>query len=265
MDSKPAARKTAKPDYRWRKRRKGNNTQNQGSPLKSPKSPNNKTQRKPKPPPETYKSISKEDIAKLPIKNWTGPTTILNTLDEIKAAVQEIFDSNEKHIGFDSESKPCFRKGQWNPPALIQIATTSHVYIFRVLAKGGLEAVAPLLESPDILKTGVQIDDDMKDIHKALKQRSRAAIFHPANVTDIMLFTRTHLGWNGGLKALGAIFLHVQLEKSKRTCRSNWAVEKLTPKQIVYAATDAWASRAIFVQVQVQVLKSEEADGSKRP
>jgi ribonuclease D len=49
-----------------------------------------------------------------------------------------------------------------------------------------------------------------------------------------------------GVRNLAGIFLGVRIPKGEKT--TNWAARRLTPKQITYAATDAWACRELYLR-----------------
>jgi hypothetical protein len=140
----------------------------------------------------------------MPLIWWKGTVKQLTTRDQMEAAVQEILDSNEKHLGFDTETKPVFRKGQpSNPPALIQLATSTTVYLFHVskLPNHNFDALLPIFCDASILKTGIAIGNDVSDLQEV-------SFFHAAGFVDSTVITRDQLRIkNGGLRALTAYFL----------------------------------------------------------
>ena len=143
----------------------------------------------------------------------------------------------ETHLGFDTETRPSFKKGEYYPPALIQLATASCVYLFRISKTETFAPLLALLESQDILKTGVAIKDDVKELR-------RMEDFQPAGFVEIADIT-VKLGYeNRGHRPLAALLLGGRISKAAQV--SNWAREELDNKQIRYAATDAWISREIY-------------------
>ena len=182
-------------------------------------------------------SITKAEINDKPLIAWKGEIAVLETVEAMQAAVNEL--RKESHLGFDTETRPTFKKGQYYPPALIQLATGRCVYLFRICKIETLEPLRPILESPDILKTGVAIKDDVKEL-KVMED------FTPAGFVEIADIT-VKLGYeNRGLRALAALLLNGRISKAAQV--SNWARETLDEKQIRYAATDAWISREIYAK-----------------
>ena len=49
-----------------------------------------------------------------------------------------------------------------------------------------------------------------------------------------------------GVRNLAGIFLGARIPKGVTT--TNWAARRLTPKQITYAATDAWVCRELYLR-----------------
>jgi ribonuclease D len=181
------------------------------------------------------RTISKTEINDLPLIAWEGDIQILETVEAMEAAVAELAD--ESHLGFDTETRPTFKKGDYYPPALIQLATERCVYLFRISKTETLAPLLPLLESPDILKTGVAIKDDVKEL-RAMED------FTPDGFVEIADIT-VKLGYeNRGLRALAGLLLEGRISKAAQV--SNWARPELDQKQIRYAATDAWISREIY-------------------
>ena len=89
-----------------------------------------------------------------------------------------------KHIGFDTETRPSFRRGHMNKVALLQLSSGSHCYLFRLNMPGIFEAAKPLLEDPEIIKVGLSVHDD----YNALRRRGQ---INPAGFLDLQDYART--------------------------------------------------------------------------
>jgi ribonuclease D len=190
------------------------------------------------------RKISKSEINDLPLIAWEGPIQLVETLEAMEDAVEIL--KKQTLLGFDTETRPTFKKGQYYPPALIQIATLDCVYLFRISKSGSFAPLLSILESPDIIKSGVGIRDDVRELRKVLE-------FEAQGFFEISELT-AKIGYeNRGLRALAAILLKGRISKAAQV--SNWAREELDSKQIRYAATDAWISRQIYIKA-----KEEEKD-----
>ena len=197
------------------------------------------------------KHIEKAQLAKLPRIFWSGPVEVLDTPDSMKAAVDEILaecsrSSGTSVLGFDTETRPCFRKGEWNPTALVQLATADRVYLFRICKNPNstFSELVPLLESATILKCGVGIALDVEDMLKVQR-------FTPRGFYEIRDVTRP-LGYvQGGLRNLAGLFLGGRVLKNAQM--SNWArYDQLNERQILYAATDAWLGRELYLRATAE-------------
>ena len=187
--------------------------------------------------PVEKRKISKAEINELPLIAWEGEIQILESAEEMEAAASIL--ANESHLGFDTETRPSFKKGDYYPPALIQLATEHCVYLFRISETETFDPLLPILESPDILKTGVAIKDDVKEL-RAIED------FTPNGFVEIADIT-VKLGYeNRGLRALAGLLMQGRISKAAQV--TNWARPKLDNKQVRYAATDAWISREIYRQ-----------------
>ncbi|MDR2778699.1 MAG: 3'-5' exonuclease domain-containing protein 2 [Puniceicoccales bacterium] len=174
----------------------------------------------------------------MPLTAFNGEIVIVQDIDEVKLAVDEIL--SEKFLGFDIESKPAFSKGESYAPSLMQIAISSKVYLFKLKSIGGLAPLKPILEKKDIVKIGVAIDHDIKNLFKIEK-------FNAQGFYDLGMFSKQLKIAHTGLRNLAAIFLRVRI--SKKSQLTDWTQGILTPQQILYAATDAWISREIFLKM----------------
>lgn len=193
------------------------------------------------------KNITKEGIQKLPLLAWEGHVKVLETLPQMQSAVDTILSlKNTTVLGFDTETRPCFRKGQWNPTAMVQIATTKCVYLFRICKlerSNNFAPLIPLLESKRLIKCGVSIAHDVKEL---LKLQS----FTPRSFHEISDMTR-QLGYvPGGLRSLAALLLQGRVAKTAQM--SNWEKHRLEQGEIKYAATDAWIGLELYRVVMEQ-------------
>ena len=143
----------------------------------------------------------------------------------------------EKVLGFDTETKPSFRKGHKNKVSLIQLASGDLACLFRLNRIGIPRELVDLLANPEIIKAGVAVHDDIRFL-KSLKK------FNPAGFVDLQGFVKDFGIQSSGLKKLTAIVLGFRI--SKRQQVTDWEAEELSEAQQLYAATDAWVCREIY-------------------
>lgn len=144
-------------------------------------------------------------------------------------------------IGFDSESKPTFRKGEESTgPHLIQLATDDHAWLFQVVNAEAHPLLREILESPTLLKVGFGLGND----RSALKRRLDIV---PRNLLDLgeKLRGPGHRG-TVGAKVAVAHFFGQRFQKSKKTGTSNWAARRLDERQLRYAANDAHVALRLY-------------------
>lgn len=179
--------------------------------------------------------ISKEEINQLPVLSFDGEIVFCETEKEIQAAVEEMREY--PIIGFDTESKPTFKKGQFNHVALVQLAMDRKVFLMRIFETGIPKVLADFFEDEEIVKTGIAIDDDIKSLQKRKD-------FIPRSFIDLNKIANNLLIKNIGVRNLSAIFLEGRVTKGQQT--SNWENKNLTMAQKRYAATDAWVCLKIY-------------------
>jgi ribonuclease D len=181
------------------------------------------------------RTISKAEINEKPLIEYEGNLTVVDTdelLDKVLPAVQA-----ETLLGFDTETRPAFRKGESYLPSLLQLGGESHVWIFHLKKVKQLDALFSVLADPDILKVGVAIDRDileLRDLHE----------FTAAGFRDVGKMAEQRHFRKTGLRPLAAMLLNGRVSKGAQV--SNWASYPLSEKQILYAATDAWISRRLY-------------------
>lgn len=184
------------------------------------------------------KHITSKQIARMPLVAYRGE--IVYVKDDISAAsaVNELL--TESILGFDTESRPAFKKGEYYPPSLIQIAGSKKVFLFHMVHVSSLDVLRPILENGKIMKVGSAIQNDVKHLQR-IKQFDAKGFF------DLGLFSSKLGIVYTGLRNLAAIFLRIRISKSSQL--TDWSSQQLTDKQILYAATDAWVSREIFFKM----------------
>jgi ribonuclease D len=181
------------------------------------------------------KHITKAEINELPMRQYEGPIHLYNTADQAEAAARELL--KETLLGFDTETRPAFRKGERYDPSLLQLATEDAVHLFQIQQCGLPPALLQLLSHPGIVKAGVALDRDVSEL-KVM------TAFEPAGFVELAVFARDAGIKNLGLRGLTAILFGFRISKKEQV--SNWARQELTDAQQVYAATDAWLGRMIY-------------------
>lgn len=188
----------------------------------------------------TYKeTIENDEIRPLPLLEFSGEIILIDDLDGQESAARAL--RKEKSVGFDTESRPSFRKGVIYPVALLQLSTVDKAYLIKVKGVGISDAILDILEDSDIAKIGVAINDDIKDLNKINH-------FKPGGFIALEQFVKVAGIQSNGLRKLAAIILGGRISKGAQV--SNWAAAELSQKQLIYAATDAWVSLMMFNQLQ---------------
>jgi len=188
--------------------------------------------------------LSKTEINSLPLRYYNGPIHIIQTAEQAKEACTILI--KEKVLGFDTETRPAFNKGQSYLPSLLQMAGEKVVYLFQLSNCGLTDSIINLLSNDDIIKSGVAINQDLIELQQILN-------FDPAGFIDLGDIARSKGLPHHGLRGLGAYLLNFRISKSSNT--SNWSANQLTKKQIKYAATDAWLGRELYLKyIQINVI-----------
>ena len=179
--------------------------------------------------------ISNEEIQQLPLLSFEGDIYIVDDESSFREAIRIL--QGVSVLGFDTEKKPTFKKGQYHPTALVQLATFREVFLFRLNEIGYEKRLFDLLSDPYITKYGISIDDDLREL---VKLRD----FKPAGFIDLNSVTNSMGVKHNGVRKLAALMLNGRISKSQQT--SNWENENLTLAQQKYAATDAWVCLKIY-------------------
>jgi len=192
------------------------------------------------PPPRFARTISAEEMAALPIRRYEGEVHVVASPAALEHALADI--RAERVLGFDTETRPVFRKGESHPPSLAQLATARAVYLLALQRLDCSAALGEILAAHAIVKIGVGLAEDMRQLKLFFAAGEGS---NPASFLDAGALARRHGVKQTGLRNLAGIFLGFRVPKGKRT--SNWAAVRLSPAQIAYAATDAWVCRELFL------------------
>ena len=176
---------------------------------------------------------------------FTGEVMVLDRTTGIPdEVVREI--RNCRLLGFDTETRPSFKKRRINKVALIQLSTDSRAYLIRCSQLGLTGSIISILQDPKIIKVGVAIREDLKALRRLTE-------FKPDGFIELQEFVNDYGIESNGLRGIAGIVLKIKISKSQQL--SNWEIERLSDAQLQYAATDAWACHEIYRTL------NEEADG----
>jgi ribonuclease D len=183
------------------------------------------------------RSISREDMANLPIRRYEGRICMVATPRDLELALADI--RLESVVGFDTETRPAFRRGESYLPCLVQVATAHAVYLFPLRQPDVFPVLSELLAGQQIVKAGVALADDLRHLNQVFP-------FAEQGVLDLGTVAHRCGLAQSGVRNLAGIFLGFRVPKGART--SNWAAQRLTAAQITYAATDAWVCRELYLR-----------------
>jgi ribonuclease D len=170
---------------------------------------------------------------------FPGEIIMINRDEEILPALDLL--RGESFIGFDTETKPSFKKGEVYQVSLLQLASPDYALLFRLHALRDFSQIIQFFEEEAVLKIGVAIRDDIKGLQKLFP-------FAPKGFIELSDLAKTYNLKNFGLKGMTEEVLALTL--SKRAKLSNWESKDLKKDQIIYAATDAWIGREIYLALK---------------
>ena len=187
-------------------------------------------------------ALSKEAINALPVGSFPGRIEVVEGADA-RAACDEL-RAGAAHggapvLGFDTESRPSFTRGESHPIALVQLATADLACLFRIDPRlGPPAALSGLLASREVVKVAQGPADEVRELRDRWQINAR-------RVVDLVPIARNAGCRPLSLRALAAAYLSIRITKGAQT--SNWAAPRLSERQQRYAATDAWACREIYL------------------
>ena len=182
--------------------------------------------------------IDKDVVRELPVAQTDCEIEVIDSANEVATAVDCLMQ--EEVVGFDTETKPSFTHGKSNKIALMQISTAKKCFLFRLQMIGKSEALKNFLENEKIKKIGLALHGDLRNLRVWDK-------FTPKNFIDLQKIVIQYGIEELGLQRIYAIIFGKKISKSQQL--SNWEAKILNQAQQIYAATDAWACRAIYLKL----------------
>jgi len=180
-------------------------------------------------------NITHEEIAECELSWFKGELIIVDDIDTFHKVFPRLLGADL--LGFDTETRPSFKKGKKNSVSLIQLSTDNLACLFRINKIGIPEEMIRLLSDPAVIKAGVAVHDDIRFLSGVKK-------FTPQGFIDLQHLVKEHGIESSGLKKLAAIILGIRI--SKRQQVTDWDAVELSEAQQIYAATDAWVCHEIF-------------------
>lgn len=189
------------------------------------------------------KEITKEEINELKQVNFKGKIHLIVDKTTYQEALKSITKADA--LGFDTETRPAFKKGEHHDVAILQLATETEAFVFRLTKYPLQKEIIEILSNPQVLKAGGAIERDVKELQELYH-------FKPAGFVEIQDLAKEKGIKKLGLRSLTAILLGKRLAKGSRL--TNWEKDHLNEVQINYAATDAWIGLKIYKELTIQKL-----------
>lgn len=209
-------------------------------------------------------SISKQVLKDLPIIVFTGKIVVVDTPEAVVPACTDLLKLHV--IGVDTEARPSFEKHVHYDTSLVQMSTDKTCYLFRLNKLGGIpDGLAQVFNNSRTRKIGLGWQCDLHNLNQigaSFRKGSPQAnpyrscrgslpanpTLSPKNCVDLQNIVKDYGILDLGLANLTAILFGKRLSKAQQL--SNWEADVLSPEQQVYAATDAWITREIYVTLQ---------------
>ena len=183
--------------------------------------------------------ITKEELSALSAARFDGKIHVIERQGVAEAIAEQL--KSYSVLGFDTETRPSFAKGRKNHVALLQLATASEAFLFRLCKMDIPKNLLSLLTDPNILKIGAAIKNDIDTLKRSVKLK-------PSGFIDLQEMVKQFEIKNFSLSKMAGIVLGVRVSKAQQL--SNWENKTLTPAQQRYAATDAWMCYMIYEKLK---------------
>ena len=180
-------------------------------------------------------SIDKQAVNQMPVVDFPGRIHIINDATQIERAVATLRQWDA--VGFDTETRPCFKRGERHHIALLQLSTHSDAYLFRLNKTGVTPTLRHYLEDKRCTKVGLSITDDFHQI-------AGICNCQPEGFIELQQMVKRYQIADMSLQKIYAILFQQKISKKQQL--TNWEATQLTESQQRYAAIDAWACLRIY-------------------
>ena len=181
-------------------------------------------------------SIEKEAINQMPRVEFPGRIHVISAISQVKSAVAALRTATT--IGFDTETRPCFRRGERHNVALMQLSTDSDAFLFRLNKTNIPTPLLQYLQDPSVIKIGLSTIDDFRQLARLEPN------IHPEGFIEIQQLVKQYSITDMSLQKIYAILFGQKISKNQQL--TNWEAPQLTDAQQQYAAIDAWACLKIY-------------------
>jgi ribonuclease D len=183
------------------------------------------------------REISKDEVNALPVRRYEGEIVLVRDARALDRMLEDA--TSDEAVGFDTETRPAFRPGESYLPSVFQLATARAAYILQFSSADCASVLRTILENGALVKAGVSVADDLKNLKKLFG-------FDEASVLDLGGAAKRQGFRQTGVRNLAALVLGFRVPKGAKT--TNWAAQRLTDQQLLYAATDAWVCRELYLR-----------------
>ena len=194
-------------------------------------------------------AIQKDVLHTLPPLEYQGGISVVDTVEQARVALREL--RRHRLIGFDTETRPSFRKGHTHKVALMQLATDDFCFLFRLNKLGVFDALKDFLEDGAITKVGLSVHDDFNVLRRSCPD------LDPKGFIELQSYVKGFGITDISLQKIYAIVFGQYISKNQRL--TNWEAAELTSHQQCYAATDAWACLKIYRHLQAGKFDPEQS------
>lgn len=195
-------------------------------------------------------SIPKAILSELPHAHFEGKITIVDSLDKARQALRALRRAGI--VGFDTETRPSFRRGHPHKVALMQLSTDDHCFLLRLCTMGVSQALCNFLQDPAVVKIGLSVHDDFNVLRRSVPT------LMPQGFIDLQQYVQQFGIADISLQKIYAIVFGEYMTKNQRL--TNWEAPELTLHQQTYAAMDAYACLRLY-----KYLKSGQFDPLSSP
>ncbi|QUB46599.1 3'-5' exonuclease domain-containing protein 2 [Prevotella sp. oral taxon 475] len=195
-----------------------------------------------------YNKFDKKAIATLPTVVFPGKTVVVMSESEAERAVDFLLSNSI--LGIDTETRPSFKKGETHKVSLLQVATHTVCFLFRLNYIGITPSILRLLENQEVPMIGLSLHDDILSLRKRTD-------FKPGLFIDLQDMVGEIGIEDLSLQKLYANLFHQKISKRQRL--TNWDSDVLNDKQKAYAALDAWACINLYEEI-VKLKKNRDYD-----